>query len=101
MKLTRTGVRVVEETDYGVYFWQLPSGGFLSLGNQVFLNVPARRGDLQAIAAITREAKSFGEQYADGTAVFMEGVYRADDADVEEQKNDMREGRTPDVKIRR
>lgn len=101
MKLTRTGVQIIEETEYGVYMWQMPDGRYLSMGEGRVLNVPARKGDLEAIAAISREAKSFGEQYAEGSPVFQAGAYRIDDSDAEEQLNDMKEGRLPDVKIRR
>lgn len=75
-------ISVVSETDLGVYAWQQPNGKILGSTDGDMLNVPGRRGDLLAIAEITRAAKYWG--YPEGKPVFLEGQYRCTEGEYQE-----------------
>lgn len=84
---------IVSETNVGIYVWRLPNGEFLSDGLNV-LSIEARRGDIQAMAAITRAAKHYG--FEDGAPIFEEGYRKITDEEFEIQYIRLVNGLTPD-----
>jgi hypothetical protein len=91
--MKKSKISVVSETNNGIYVWQLPNGDFLADGLDV-LSIQAQRGDLQAMAAISREARNLG--YGDGRPVFQEGYRKITDEEFEIQYLRMIHGMTPD-----
>lgn len=85
--------RIVSETNKGIYVWQLPNGDFLAEGLNI-LSIEAVKGDIQAMAAITRAAKHYG--YDEGRPVFQEGYRKVTDEEFEMQYERMMNGLTPD-----
>ncbi len=76
--MNKPKVTVVEpEVEYGLYLWQGPSGAYLNDGHGNFFSIPAKRGDLKAIARITAEAKAMG--FGDGKAVYHPGARQVTD----------------------
>jgi hypothetical protein len=91
MKKPKT--QIVNETNRGIYVWQLPNGDFLAEGLNI-LSIDAIKGDIQAMAAISRAAKHYG--YPDGRPVFQEGYRKISDEEFEMQYERMINGLTPD-----
>jgi len=84
---------VTGETDIGIYVWQLPNGDFLVDEDLNVLSINARRGDLRAMANISKVARNLGFE---GQAVFAEGHRKISDEEFEEQKWRMAQGLIPD-----
>lgn len=88
-------VKRISETNLGVYMWEMPDGRWAADQDMNFLNIPATRGDLTAIAKITKVANSYEELKA-GKPVFVEGVRRVTDAEYEDQVARLQSGLIPD-----
>lgn len=87
-------VKRISETNIGVYLWEMPDGRWVADQDMNFLNVPALRGDLRAIASITKVAKALGLE--EGRPVFSEGHRRVTDAEYEDQVARLQSGLVPD-----
>lgn len=83
----------VSETNIGIYVWRLPNGDYLHDGDFNFLSVAARRGDIQAMANISKVAKNLGYE---GTPEFAEGHRKINDEEFAEQVYRLTQGLTPD-----
>lgn len=87
-------VTVLEkQTDDGIYVWKTPEGKIVGDGNGNIMNIPARRGDIEAISKITKAAAHYG--FADGTPEFRPGQRRVTDEEYSEQIDRMASGYIP------
>lgn len=77
----------------GIYVWRLPDGKIVNDGNGNIMNIPARRGDIEAMSKITKAAAYYG--FPEGKPEFQAGVRRISEEEYSEQKNRMREGYIP------
>jgi hypothetical protein len=87
-------IRVVEQTDLGLYVWQLLDGSYASDGQGNYMNIASLRGDLEKISRLVRAAKHYG--FDDGQPVFLEGHRAITDEEYREQVDRMKEGHIPD-----
>jgi len=85
----------IEESSFGVYVWQLPSGEVLGDTDGNILNIPSEKYDLSKIAIIRKSAAYYG--YPEGEARFLSGRRRVTEEEYQEQKGRMAEGKTPDI----
>ena len=90
----RTKITHIEETDYGLYLWEMPDGRLVADEDKNFLNIPAKKGDQVKIKALADAAKSYG--ITEGKAVFWSGNRRVTDEEYEYQKQRMDWGLIPD-----
>lgn len=87
-------VKIVEETDYGLYLWEMPDGSIVADDEKNFLNIPAQRGDREKIKILTDTVKSFGIH--EGKPVFLSGHRRVTEEEYEYQKQRLEWGLIPD-----
>lgn len=87
-------VKIIEETDYGLYLWEMPDGSIVADDEKNFLNIPGRRGDLEKIKILTETVRSFGIQ--EGKPVFLSGHRRVTEEEYEYQKQRLEWGLIPD-----
>jgi hypothetical protein len=87
-------VKIVEETDYGLYLWEMPDGSIVADDEKNFLNIPGKRGDMEKIKIITDTVRSFGIE--EGKPVFLSGHRRVTDEEYEYQKQRLEWGLIPD-----
>lgn len=87
-------VKIVEETDYGLYLWEMPDGSIVADDEKNFLNIPGRRGDMEKIKILTETVRSFGIH--EGKAVFLSGHRRVTEEEYEYQKQRLEWGLVPD-----
>jgi hypothetical protein len=92
--MKRTRITEVEETDYGLYLWEMPDGSLVADDQKNFLNIPAKKNDREKIKLLTDTVKSFGIH--EGHAVFWAGHRRVTDEEYEYQKQRMEWGLIPD-----
>jgi hypothetical protein len=84
-------VRVVENTsEYGLYVWKTENGTIFGDGEGSFMNIPARKYDIDAIKRITQAAAHYGA--GPGKAQFMPGVTRITDEEHSVQVDRMKNG---------
>lgn len=84
---------VQKKRNDGIYVWRLPDGSVVSDNSGNVMNIPARAGDIEAMAKITRAAAHYG--YPDGRPEFQPGVRRISDEEYSVQKDRMRQGYIP------
>lgn len=92
--MSKTKVQVVEETDWGLFLWEMPGGRLVCDEDGNYLNVPGNRHDKKKIKIISDEAKSLG--LVGGKAVFMAGNRRVTEEEYNYQKQRLEWGLTPD-----
>jgi hypothetical protein len=92
--MKRTRITEVEETDYGLYLWEMPDGSLVADDQKNFLNIPAKKNDGEKIKLLVDTVKSFGIH--EGRAVFWSGHRRVTDEEFEYQKQRMEWGLIPD-----
>lgn len=87
-------VRVVEnDSEYGIYVWKTETGKVFGDGNGSFMNIPARKYDINAINRITQAAAHYGA--GPGKASFMPGVTRITEEEHSVQIDRMKQGYIP------
>ena len=86
--------QLVEETDIGVYVWQMPDGRIVADEDGNYLNIAARKGDLRRIKTLTEAARYYGIE--EGAPLFLAGHRQVTDEEFEEQKQRMLFGLVPD-----
>lgn len=84
---------IEKQGEHGVYVWKLPNGKLAGDGNGNVMNIPARNGDIEAMAKITKAAAYYG--IPDGKPEFKAGVRRVSDEEYSEQIDRMKEGYIP------
>lgn len=90
-KITRTAVN---ESTFGVYVWEI-NGQFVADEDGNWLNIPSEKGDLVKIMKLTATAFHYGLK--EGKALFLPGRRRVTDDELEEQKQRLAMGLTPDI----
>lgn len=91
---TKPRVQIVQETNIGVYVWQLPDGNFLTDDDANFLSIASRQGDLERIRRLREAAAHHG--YPDGIAVFYPGSRKISENEFWHQIDRMMNGLVPD-----
>lgn len=92
--MKRTKITEVEETDYGLYLWEMPDGSVVADSDKNFLNIPSKKNDKGKIRILTDAVRSFG--ITEGRPVFWAGNRRVTDEEYEYQKQRMEWGLIPD-----
>lgn len=87
-------VKIVEETDYGLYLWEMPDGSIVADDDKNYLNIPARRGDKEKLKLLKDAVRSFGIE--EGRPIFLSGHRRVTDEEYEYQKQRLEWGLIPD-----
>lgn len=90
----KTKITEVQETDYGLYLWEMPDGALVADDEKNFLNIPAKQGDQEKIKLLRDAVRSFGIN--EGRPVFLAGNRRVTDEEYEYQKQRMEWGLIPD-----
>jgi hypothetical protein len=91
---TKPRVQIVQETNIGVYVWQLPDGNFLTDDDANFLSIASRQGDKERIRRLQEAAAHHG--YPDGFAVFYAGSRKISENEFWHQVERMMDGYVPD-----
>lgn len=91
-KKNRTSV--VEETDIGVYVWEMPDGSWVADEEGNWMLIQAKKGDLKRIAQLRDAAVSYGIN--EGRAVFLAGHRPISQEEYEEQRARLALGLVPD-----
>jgi hypothetical protein len=84
---------VTNQTNLGIYVWELLNGDFLADEDLNILSITAMRGDIVAMTAVSNAAKNLGFE---GRPVFLEGYRKITDEEFQEQIHRMQEGLIPD-----
>lgn len=89
-------IQQIEEVEWGMWVWELPSGEILGDGDGNVMNcmIWDRRHREAGKRAITQAAKSFG--FEEGKAIWWSGVRAIDDEQLEEQIERAKAGLVPD-----
>ena len=87
-------VKIIEETDYGLYLWEMPDGSIVADDDKNYLNIPARRGDKEKLKLLKDAVRSFGIE--EGRPIFLSGHRRVTDEEYEYQKQRLEWGLIPD-----
>ena len=86
--------RVIEESNIGLYIWEMPNGQWIGDDDGNFLNIPSMKGNLERISNLRNAVKSYG--IVEGKAVFLSGNRQIDDEEYQNQKRRMAFGLVPD-----
>lgn len=92
--MKRTKIQAVEESEYGLYVWQMPNGQWVGDGDGNFMNIASKKGDLEKIIALRKAARYFG--ITDGEPVFLSNRRRVSAAEYEHQKERLIDGKVAD-----
>lgn len=84
---------VQKQREDGIYVWRLPNGSVVGDENGNVMNIPAKAGDIEAMAKITKAAAHYG--YPDGRPEFQAGVRRITEEEYSEQLDRMKQGYIP------
>lgn len=91
-KKNRTSV--VEETNIGIYVWEMPDGRWVGDEDGNFMLIRAKKGDLKRISQIKDAAKSYG--ITEGRPVFLAGHRPVSEEEYQEQRARLHLGLVPD-----
>lgn len=90
----KTKTSVVEETNKGIYVWEMPNGAWVADDEGNWMNIPSVKGDLRKINMLKEAARSYGIE--EGRAVFLSGHYRVSEDEYQEQRARLALGIVPD-----
>lgn len=76
-------ISVVEETEGGLWVWELPEGGTVTDSDRNTLNVPGTKYDIEAMGKIRSAAHSMG--ITEGKPKFLSGHRRVTQSEWEDQ----------------
>lgn len=96
MKLTTTGLSVVEELPYGLYLALDSQGRYIIDEEKNHLCISSRKGDRNKINDLMHAAEGFG--FEDPMYEWREGASKIDDEESERQHSRMSQGLVPDDK---
>jgi hypothetical protein len=81
--------------EWGLYFWQLPTGHLLKDDEGRMLNIPSIKGDIGQMAKLRQAAEHYG--YPEGQPWFYAGINRATDEEYQEQLDRLDQGLIPSL----
>jgi hypothetical protein len=82
--------KVIEETDIGLYVWEMPDGRWVGDDEGHFMQIVAKKGDPKRIRQITEAARAYG--VIEGKPIFLSGHRPVTDEEYEEQVSRLAEG---------
>jgi hypothetical protein len=85
--------QVRENTDIGVYVWELPDGSYFSDGDGNFLSISSREFDIEKMKKLKEAAQYWGKP--EGKVKFLAGAGKVTDEEYEEDMERMQSGLTP------
>jgi len=94
MDIKSTNKKFIEETNLGIYVWEMPGGKWIGDDDGNFLSVTSKKGNKTKIDALAREVRSYGIN--EGSPKFLAGSRKISDEEREEQEMRLRWGLTPD-----
>lgn len=83
-------IQVVQETQFGVYLWQMPDGSVVTDEDRNYMSIAAKEGDLRRISELRAAARSYG--ITEGRPLFLPGYRKIDDAELEYQQERQSQG---------
>lgn len=86
--------KIVEETRYGLYLWQMPNGAVVTDEERNYLSIAAEKGDLRRIKTLIDTVRSFGIE--EGKPLWMPGHRKVSEEEYDRQKQRMDDGLIPD-----
>jgi hypothetical protein len=86
--------KVVEETNIGIYVWEMPDGRWVGDDQGHFMYIKAKKGDQRRINQLRDAARSYG--VTEGKPHFLAGHRPVTDEEYEEQVERLHEGYQPD-----
>lgn len=87
-------MKIIEESKYGLYLWEMPNGQLVSDGDGNYLNVAAFKGDIAKLNMIIKAAAYY--QVSEGRPVFHAGHRRVTDDEYNDQIANLIDGVNPD-----
>jgi hypothetical protein len=78
----------------GLYVWLMDNGETFKDDRQNVMNIPAQKGDIEAMGKITKAARYYGAP--DGKPHFMPGSRRVSEEEYSVQRDRMKQGLIPD-----
>ena len=94
MNMPKPKITVIEKQgNDGIYVWQTPEGKVVTDGEGNTMNIPSRRGDIEAMSKIRKAAAYYG--FPEGEAIFRAGQRRLTDEEHSEQLDRMKDGLIP------
>lgn len=97
--MNKPKARIIEETNLGLYVWQMPNGQIMGDSDGNYLSIASVKGDRSKIANITHVAHSVLRGNGikpEGQAFFMPGSRKVSDEEYVEQVERMKSGLIPD-----
>lgn len=91
-KKTRTSV--VEETDIGLYVWEMPDGSIVTDEEGNIMNIPGKKGDPKRMRMLADAAKAHGIE--EGAPLFYPGHRRITEEEYWQQRDRLQMGLVPD-----
>jgi hypothetical protein len=85
---------VEQETEYGVYVWEMPTGQYLGDGGGRFLSIDSRQNDIKRMTQLANEVKSFG--VTEGSIHFLADRYKVTDGEWESMMERLDNEQMPD-----
>ena len=85
----------MEESNIGIYVWQMPDESVVMDEDNNYLCVPSARGDIVQIKKLKELAKHYGLD--DGKPLFFSGHRTVTEDELEEQKSRASMGLVPDT----
>ena len=92
--MAKMRVTPIEETNTGIYVWQMPDNSVVRDEDGNTLSIPSLRGDIRQIKKLKNVAKSYGLE--DGHPLFFSGHRQVTEEELEEQKVRADLGLVPD-----
>ena len=85
---------VAEETNLGIYVWEMPDGRWIGDDEGNFLSVTSMKNNKSKIEALIKAVKSYGIN--EGQPKFLSGRRKIDDEEFEYQNQRLKWGMVPD-----
>ena len=85
---------IAEETNLGIYVWEMPDGRWIGDDEGNFLSVTSMKNNKSKIEALAKTVKSYGID--EGQPKFLSGRRKIDDEEFEYQNQRLKWGMIPD-----
>jgi hypothetical protein len=94
MDIKRVNEQVIEETNLGIYVWEMPDGRWIGDDDGNYLSVTSKKDNKQRIKLLADAVSSYG--IYEGQPKFLSGRRKIDDEEFEYQQQRLKWGLTPD-----